>query len=242
MSGGCGTADVAHRDRIKPTVSDLDQQLARANVKAKAERRRERSNGGPVDGGPDDRWIAYHATIRSRSLVVWAFVFSVAVLLCVGIYFANDTDRSTFWILTAASLVPAAVLIVHHVVERAKAIDEQRAYVASLPFELAGYLDTMREPRWWSDSSYTVVYRPVLRVQWAQDVDARVVEKLCTLAGAWLRAEGATGSFRPHGSICGDPWRWARIVIAEVLVPLSERTPVARAELRVVRGVECKGD
>lgn len=224
-------------------MSDLDNRLRRADAKAKAEHiaktKAERANGGPVDGGPDDRWIAYHATIRSRSMVVWAFAGSAAILLGIGVFFLTvKPDWRVFGLVAGASLVPAVALIAYHLVRRAKAIGEQRAYVASLPFELAGYLDTMRQPRWWAASSYAVMYRPEIDVTWTKEVDANVVEKLCTLADATFRAKGASGTFAPTYTTKTDPWRWARGVVAEVLVPLSERAPVARAELRVVFGVE----
>jgi hypothetical protein len=173
-------------------------------------------------------------------MVTLVFAGSVGVFGGVATLFAITGKWLIVWILAAGCAATILIAWVIHTLRRGRAVGEQRAYVAGLPFELAGYLDTMREPRWWSGWSYIVIYHPSLLVTWATPADPQVVERLCTLVSAKFRpAPNNGGTFEPQDSVT-DPWNWTRRVVTEVLVPLGETTKATRVELAVKRGVEYK--
>ena len=213
-------------------MGKLEEQLKRAE-RASAPRK-EKPNGGPVSGGPSDRWIGHHSTLGTRSAVVLITVLSIG-LFGVGAVMAWMSDhRFAAAMLGAAAAIPIVIAWAVYLVRQARAPEKEREYLRSLPFQLTGYLETMRQPKWWKRWSYAVVYEPKLAVTWVEHPGAPTIEKLATLA----KAKFYNGVFESTNSTVTDPWKWTRGVVSEVLMPLREKSEVASAELTVKRAVE----
>ncbi len=215
-------------------MGKLEEQLRRAEKKLPGAKVKE-VNGGPVRGEPGDRWIAYHATL---GLLFVAKMISFAAALFGGIPAALLLERNNQlgWIIVLVTLVAIAIVWTVYLVKRSGAERATRFYLSTLPFTLEGYLETMREPRWWAKSFYEVTYKPTLRITWHTDPGDATIEKLTTL----VRARFDNGTFESTFSSERDPWKWTRKVIDEVVLPLREKSEVASAKLRIERGVEMK--
>jgi hypothetical protein len=213
-------------------MGKLEEQLRRAERKAAPPK--EKPKGGPMEGEPDDRWLAWHSTMIARNLAV---LLTLLALILGGVP-AVGTAWAREW--TIAMLAGGATLAVIAIswgvyfVKSSKAPARQRLYVATLPFKLEGYLETLREPRWWAKMSWAVVYKPTLTVTWMEPPGDATVEKLATLA----KARFDNGTFAPTSWSVADPWAWTRDVIEEVLLPLREKSEVQTAMMRVTREVE----
>lgn len=215
-------------------MGKLEEQLRRAEKKLPRARVKD-VNGGPVEGAPGDRWIAYHATV---GLLFKAKIFSFAAVLFGGIpaAFLLEWNNRFGWILVLVTLLAIAAVWTIYLVKRSGAERATRFYLSTLPFTLEGYLETMREPRWWAKSSYEVTYKPTLRIVWLAHPGDEIIHKLATLT----RARFANSTFESTFSSERDPWKWTRKVIDEVVLPLREKSEVASATLRIERGIEMK--
>jgi hypothetical protein len=219
-------------------MTRLDDQLAKAKERTQEERDARRSakhsNGGPVEGGPDDRWIRYHATISSREWLrlAAAVMGPIGILLGAVLAAVGAWQAAGLGVLIAG--LPVVSLAAHHLRLRARAITDHRAFVAALPFEMPSYLESMRQPRFWSASGYNVVYRARIQVICGRPIDRAVLDGLVPLGDCVVRSfDDTKATIEPASAKLDDPWWWARTLIREVLVPLTERSPIERVQLAV---------
>jgi hypothetical protein len=223
-------------------VGRLEEQLAKSDQQAAAAKEDDpaRRRWGPAPGGPHDRWIRYHATMNARRMMHGSLLIVLAAIAGFAFVVATDGDRQIVGVIGGVGLLLAAIAVPNYLVRRSRAIDDQRAFVSSLPFAFPTYLETMRQPKWRTIMGQYLIYHPKLRVTWAAAPTPDHVVKLCALVNATAEFHSAQELTITNADRAPDPWRWTRAVVTDALLPLAERTPLSSVSLEISHSTETR--